>query len=154
MILSACSPKLENFGNRLYQRKKELLEPVAKFDIDPQLALCPQIEKYGISKKMHDPFQIFQFRIGKGFNTFKIHFIFSISVLLIEKYAIALNPTKCILQENIFGMVFVQCTFLCCAAVSCSVQRAVCKRCCVQLTMCRVHHSAAYIAKASQCSTV
>ena len=35
MILSACSPKLENFGNRLYQRKKELLEPVAKFDIDP-----------------------------------------------------------------------------------------------------------------------
>ena len=37
MVLSACSPKLENFGNRLYQRKKELLEPVAKFDIDPIL---------------------------------------------------------------------------------------------------------------------
>ena len=36
MILSAGSPKLENFGNRLYQRKKELLEPVAKFDIDPK----------------------------------------------------------------------------------------------------------------------
>ena len=36
VILSACSPKLENFGNRLYQRKKELLEPVAKFDIDPK----------------------------------------------------------------------------------------------------------------------
>ena len=42
VILSACTPWIENFVKCLYQRKRNLKEPVAKFDIDPNVAtvLC------------------------------------------------------------------------------------------------------------------